>query len=217
MIRVLIADDHHLVRQGIRALLEKVPEIDVIGEAEDGQQAIDQVASLQPDVAVVDISMPRMDGVQAAERIIGLNLPTRVVILSMHADINIAEQLLRLGVKGYLLKASVAEELALAIQAASRGQVYLSPAISNSVLSTLMTPRSGDEAESPAERLTPREREVLQLVAEGYTNGAIAEELTISIKTVEKHRANLMAKLNVHDLPSLIRTAIKYKLIFLDM
>ena len=119
-------------------------------------------------------------------------------------------------VKGYLLKNSIADELPLAIRAASRGQVYLSPAISDSVLNTLMMPSEGPLPESPAELLTPREREVLQLIAEGHTNNAIAEILTISVKTVEKHRASLMSKLGVHDLPTLMRTSIKHGLIFLD-
>ena len=157
-----------------------------------------------------------MDGTQAAEQILGMNIPVEVVILSMHSDTLIANQLLRQGVKGYLLKNSIADELPLAIRAASRGQVYLSPAISDSVLNTLMMPSEGPLPESPAELLTPREREVLQLIAEGHTNNAIAEILTISVKTVEKHRASLMSKLGVHDLPTLMRTSIKHGLIFLD-
>lgn len=214
-IRVVIADDHHLVRQGIRALLEQHQDLDVIGEASTGEEAIDLVASLQPEVVVMDLSMPRMDGVQAAERIIALNLTTRIVILSMYAETILAQQLIRLGVKGYLLKRSVAEELPLAVRSASQGRLYLSPAISDSILATLMTPHE-ELPESALELLTPREREVLQLIAEGYTNSAIAEALTISVKTVEKHRANVMAKLEVHDLPSLIRKAIKLGLIFED-
>lgn len=216
MIRVIIADDHHLVRQGIRALLDNAADIQVIGEADNGQAAIDLVTSLKPEVVVMDIAMPRMDGAQATEQIMSLSLPTQVVILSMHSDVTLAQQLLRLGVKGYLLKDSIAEELPIAIRAASQGQVYLSPAISQPVLTTLMMPQPEEVPESPAELLTPREREVLQLIAEGYTNNAIAEALSISVKTVEKHRANVMSKLSVHDLPSLIRKAIQYKLIYLD-
>ncbi|MCI0396324.1 MAG: response regulator transcription factor [Chloroflexi bacterium] len=215
-IRVVIADDHHLVRQGIRALLTSASNIEVIGEAANGQEVVELVEKVKPDVVVMDIAMPRMDGTQAAERILSQGTPTQIVILSMHSDSILAQQLLRQGVKGYLLKASIADELPLAIRAASQGQVYLSPAISDSVLTTLMMPQTGEIPESPADLLSPREREVLQLVAEGYTNNAIAEALTISVKTVEKHRANLMAKLDVHDLPSLIRQAIKHNLIFLD-
>lgn len=215
MIRVIIADDHHLVRQGICALLEKTGDIQVIGEAATGQEAVELAEKLKPGVIVMDISMPRLDGVQATQRVMALNPPPAVIILSVHSDTILAQQLLRQGVKGYLLKKSVAEELPLAIRSASRGELYLSPAISDSVINLLMMP-TASVAESLAELLSVREREVLQLIAEGKTNNAIAEALTISIKTVEKHRANLMAKLDVHDLPSLIRTAIKHGLIFTD-
>lgn len=214
MIRVIIADDHHLVRQGIRALLEKSDDVQVIGEAEDGQQAFELAQELQPEVVIMDISMPRLDGVQATERILSLDTPTEVVILSMHADQFLAEQLLRAGAKGYLLKASITEELLLAVRSANQGRIYLSPAISQPVLAALMNPDENHSARHPSESLTPREREVLQLIAEGFTNSAIASELSISIKTVEKHRANLMNKLEVHDLAALIRVAIDYKLIF---
>jgi DNA-binding NarL/FixJ family response regulator len=216
VIRVVIADDHNLVRQGIRALLEKEDYIQVIGEAATGHEAISLVESLKPDVVVMDIVMPRMDGAQATERILALDTRTAVIILSMHSDTILAQQLLRQGIKGYLLKDSIAEELPLAIRFASQGRVYLSPAISDSVLTNLMMPQPEEIPESLGDLLTPREREVLQLIAEGYTNSAIAEALKISVKTVEKHRANLMAKLDVHDLPTLIRVAIKQGLIFTD-
>jgi DNA-binding NarL/FixJ family response regulator len=213
MIRVIIADDHNLVRQGLRALLEQTGEIDVIGEAATGQEAINQTEQLQPDVIVMDLSMPRMDGAQAAERIIALDAPTQVVVVSAFADTTMVQQLLRRGVKGYLLKDAVTEELLLAVRSASQGKVYLSPTISSSVMTMLMSPGQA-EATTKADLLTPREREVLQLVAEGLTNSSIAETLSISVKTVEKHRANLMSKLEVNDLPSLIRVAIKQGLIF---
>lgn len=216
MIRVIIADDHHLVRQGIRALLENAEDITVIEEAATGQEAVDLTEKLKPDVVVMDISMPRLDGTQATERILSLNLPTQIVILSMHSDTPLVQHLLRRGVKGYLLKRSITEELLLAVRAANRGEIYLSPAISDSVLTMLMSPPKGDEREKPTSLLSPREREVLQLIAEGHTNNAIAEILTISVKTVEKHRANLMDKLEVHDLAGLIRKAIQHGFIFLD-
>ena len=215
MIRVIIAEDHNLVRQGLRALLEQTGEIEVIGEAATGQEAIEQTEKLQPDVVVMDLSMPRMDGAQAAQRIIALDTPTQVVVVSMHADTTMVQQLLRRGVKGYLLKDAVMEELLLAVRSASQGKVYLSPTISSSVMSMLFSPSQADN-ESVADLLTPREREVLQLVAEGLTNSGIAKALSITVKTVEKHRANLMSKLEVNDLPSLIRVAIKYGLIFVE-
>jgi DNA-binding NarL/FixJ family response regulator len=215
MIRVIIAEDHNLVRQGLRALLEQTGEIEVDGEAATGQEAIERTEQLKPEVILIDLSMPRMDGAQAAERIIALDTPTKVVIVSMHADTTMVQQLLRRGVKGYLLKDAITEELLLAVRSASEGKIYISPTISGSVMSMLFSPSPG-EAESIADLLTPREREVLQLVAEGNTNTNIADTLSISIKTVEKHRANLMSKLAVNDLPSLIRVAIKHNLIFMD-
>ncbi|MFW6068232.1 MAG: response regulator [Chloroflexota bacterium] len=214
MIRVIIADDHHLVRQGIKALLQSCDDIEVIGEAATGHEAIELARELEPHVVVMDIAMPRMDGSQASEQILDLGKQIEVVILSMHSDALLAQQLLRQGVKGYLLKNSIGEELPMAVRSASRGQLYLSPAISDSVMTTLMSP--GETAESPSDLLTPREREVLQLIAEGHTNSAIADILTISVKTVEKHRASLMSKLDVHDLPSLMRVSIKHGLVFLE-
>jgi DNA-binding NarL/FixJ family response regulator len=214
MIRVIIADDHHLVRQGLIALLDNAADITVIGEAADGVEAISLVESLQPDVVVMDVSMPRLDGRQATERIKALNFPTAIVILSMHADVMLVKQLLQCGVRGYLLKRSVSDELLLAIRAACRGEVYLSPAISDSVMSLLMAPPGTEPPDSMADLLTPREQEVLQLIAEGHTNSAIADILTISVKTVEKHRSNLMGKMEVDDLPTLIRKAMKHGLIF---
>lgn len=214
MIRVVVADDHHLVRQGICALLEQAGDIQVVGEAATGLEAVAQVEALAPDVVVMDVSMPRLDGRQATERIRELNTAVAVVILSMHADAVLVQQFIQRGAKGYLLKRSISDELLLAVRAASRGEMFLSPTISDSVMTLLASPPADDEAESTADLLTPREREVLQLIAEGQTNNAIADTLTISVKTVEKHRANLMSKLDVRDLPSLIRTAIKHGLIF---
>ncbi len=212
MIRVIIADDHHLVRQGLRALLENSHEVEVIGEASTGFEAVEQVEKLQPDVVVMDLSMPRLDGVQAATRILELKSRTEVVIVSMHSDTAIVQNLVRRGVKGYLLKDALATELMFAIRSASAGKLYLSPTISEAVMNMLMTPSGEDVVVD----LTPREREVLQLVAEGHTNTSIANVLNISVKTVEKHRANLMNKMEADDLATLIRVAIKRHLIFTD-
>lgn len=215
MIRVVVADDHHLVRQGLRALLENNHDVSVVGEASTGYEAVELVESLQPDVIVMDLSMPMLDGIQATSRIVELNVPTQIVIVSMHADTAVIHGLVRRGVKGYLLKDALADELILAIRSAQAGRLYLSPTISESVLTMLMSfPR---EENAEADLLTPREREVLQLVAEGHTNAAIANILTISPKTVEKHRANVMQKLGADDLPALIRIAIKRGYIFNDV
>ncbi|MCA9961675.1 MAG: response regulator transcription factor [Chloroflexota bacterium] len=215
MIRIIIAEDHNLVRQGIRALLEQSGEAQVIAEAATGHEAVQLTEELKPDVVVMDLSMPRLDGAQAAERILDMNLPTQIVILSMHADTTMVYQLLRRGVKGYLLKDAVSEELLLAVRSVSQGKMFLSPTISDTVMTMLLSPPD-ITAESASDLLTPREREVLQLVAEGYTNSAIADTLSISVKTVEKHRANLMSKMEVTDLASLIRESIKQGLILLD-
>jgi DNA-binding NarL/FixJ family response regulator len=215
MIRVVIAEDHNLVREGIRVLLERSGEVQVVGEASTGQEAVELTETHVPDVVVLDLSMPRLSGDQAAERILNMSPAPKVIILSMHSDTTMIQQLIRQGVKGYLLKNAVTEELLLAIRAASQGQMFLSPTISDSVLTMLMAPPDA-EATSAADLLTPREREVLHLVSEGYTNSAIADTLSISIKTVEKHRANVMSKLEVNDLASLIREGIKQGLILLD-
>lgn len=215
MIRVIIAEDHNLVRQGIRALLEQSGDVQVVAEAATGQEAVDLTEQHKPDVVVMDLSMPRLDGAQAAERIVDMKLPTQVIILSMYADTTMVQQLLRRGVKGYLLKDAVTEELLLAIRSVSQGRMFISPTISDSVMTLLLSPPDATAAHM-ADLLTPREREVLQLVAEGHTNSAIADILSISVKTVEKHRANLMSKLEVNDLASLIREGIKRGLILLD-
>ncbi len=177
-----------------------------------GFEAVEQVEKLQPDVVVMDLSMPRLDGVQAATRILELKSRTEVVIVSMHSDTAIVQNLVRRGVKGYLLKDALATELMFAIRSASAGKLYLSPTISEAVMNMLMTPSGEDVVVD----LTPREREVLQLVAEGHTNTSIANVLNISVKTVEKHRANLMNKMEADDLATLIRVAIKRHLIFTD-
>ncbi len=214
MIRVVIADDHHLVRQGLRALLEHNADVEVVGEAGTGQEAVEQAANLNPDVIVMDLSMPRLDGVQAAGRILEAGGPTQVVIVSMHADTTIIYGLVKRGIKGYLLKDALADELLLAIRSAASGKLYLSPTISESVMNMLISPpRDAGADDNP---LTTREREVLQLIAEGHTNTSIANTLTISVKTVEKHRANIMTKLEAEDLATLIRVAIRRGYIFVD-
>jgi DNA-binding NarL/FixJ family response regulator len=215
MIRVLIAEDHNLVREGLRALLSQSGEVQVIAEASTGYEAVELAEKHKPDIVILDLSMPRMDGVQAADHILDMKQPTEIIILSMHADPTMIKQLIVRGVKGYLLKNAVSEELMLAIRSVSQGKIFLSPTISDSVMSMLLSPADSSSA-SAADLLTSREREVLQLVSEGHTNIAIGEILHISVKTVEKHRSNLMSKLGVTDLASLIREGIKQGLIFLD-
>lgn len=216
MVNIVIADDHHLVRQGLRALIEKYSDLRVIGEAEDGLQALELVELLKPDVLVLDINMPRLGGIEVLRRIRQLDVPTQVLVLSMYSDESIVRRAFHYGARGYLLKKSIAEDLVRAIGAASRRQRYISSEL-NSLLGTnpLRLYREEDWLDA-FDRLTNREREVCRLIAEGFTNNTIAQELGISVKTVEKHRANLMGKLKIQDVASLIREAIKHGLVFLE-
>ncbi len=216
MIRVLIAEDHHLVREGIRALLERANDIEVVGQAQDGQEAVEQAQRLKPDVIVMDWSMPRMNGNQATEQIRAQRLRAEVVILSMYSDEAIVRQALRCGAKGYLLKRSVADELALAVRAASRGEIFLSSTISAPIVADVIGKPRDAHDQSPIDQLSLRESQVLKLVAEGHTNQAIAQTMKISVKTVEKHRSHLMSKLDVHDTAGLVRMALKHRLITVE-
>jgi DNA-binding NarL/FixJ family response regulator len=216
MIRVVLAEDHHLVRQGLHALLEKAAGIAVVGEAADGQAALELVQRLLPDVLVVDIAMPRMNGLETVRRLRDLDLKTRALILSMYTDDTLVRQAFRHGAAGYLLKRAVSEELLLAVRAVSRGETFLSPEVAGPLLASLPDLQENAAAPDPLGHLTPREREVWQLIAEGETNGAIATRLGLSEKTVEKHRGHLMAKLQVRDLAGLLRLAFKHGVIPLD-
>ncbi len=216
MIRVLIVEDHHLVRQGIRALLEKAEDMEVVGEAKDGQEAVEMAERLSPDVIVMDLAMPRLNGTQATERIRAMRLPTQIVMLSMYSDETLVRQALRAGAKGYLLKHSVTEELLLAVRAACRGEIYLSSAVSGTIVANVLSQPLESTDDEPFDRLSAREQQVLKLVAEGRTNNAIAQILNVSVKTVEKHRSSLMQKLNAHDMATLVKIAMKHGLIFMD-
>lgn len=216
MIRIVIADDHQLVRQSIVSLIEKAGDMEVVGEAADGHETLNLVQRKRPDVALLDIAMPLLNGIETTRRIQELPVDTRVVILSMHSDEDVVRQALRCGASGYLLKRSVVEELLIAIRSANKGEIYLSPSIAQTVLSGFLQTESTNESSTVLEQLSSREREILQLIVEGHTNQAAAEVLNISAKTVEKHRAILMKKLEVHNLPDLILLALKHRLAFLD-
>lgn len=216
MIRIVIADDHNLVRAGIRTLIEKADDIEVVGEATNGREAVALAKDLHPDVLLMDINMPQLNGVQATSKIQELELNTQVVILSMHAEESLVRQALQNGAKSYVLKGAIIEDLLMAIRAANRGASYLSPLVSDSVLPEIVS-MSSETEETPRPKLTTREHEVLQLVGQGHTNNDIAKMMYISVKTVERHRANLMSKLQARNLVELIRIAIKHELIELDM
>jgi DNA-binding NarL/FixJ family response regulator len=215
MIRVLIAEDHLMVRAGIRALLEKAGDIHVLGEASNGQEAIEMTEQLKPDVLIMDIMMPRLNGIQAAESMRDLKLPTQILLLSMYSDAGFVHQALQCGVKGYVLKSSVSDELLWAVRAVASGKTYLSSPISEIVVESAINPHAISQSE-PLSNLSPREKEILQLIAEEYTSAEIGKMLFISEKTVEKHRARLMEKLNVRNLAGLVRLAVKYHLVDKD-
>jgi DNA-binding NarL/FixJ family response regulator len=213
MIHVLIAEDHLMVRAGIRALLEKAGDIHVVGEASNGQEAVEMVEKHIPDVLIMDIMMPRLNGIQAAENIRKLNLSTRILLLSMYSDEGLIYQALQSGVKGYVLKSSVSDELLWAVHTIASGKTYLSSQISEIVVENAVHPRPPGQDHDPLSNISPREKEVLQLIAEEHTSGEIAKMLFISEKTVEKHRASLMEKLNVRNLAGLVRLAVRYRLV----
>jgi len=206
--RVVIADDHTIVRQGLRALLQGVKEIEVVGEAADGREAVRKVAALRPDVIVLDISMPRMNGLEATERIVRESPRTRVVALTMHSSEEYVYSLLKAGARGFLLKESATSDLVEAIQAVRGGETYLHPSISRKVVDEyLKGPDPRARAGSP-DGLTIRECGILRLIAEGQTSKEIAWLLDLSVKTVEAHRTRIMSKLRIHNVARLTRYAI---------
>jgi DNA-binding NarL/FixJ family response regulator len=209
--RVLLADDHALVRAGIRALLEKIPRVEVVGEAGTGREALEFVRSKLPNIVLMDIAMTELGGLEALPRITKDFPSVKVIILSAHASEEYVIRALRDGASGYMLKDSATSELELAINSVIQGKIYLSPSISRTVIDDYLQRVSG--AVSPLEQLTSRQREILQSIAEGKNAKAIAADLDISIKTVESHRLQLMDRLNIHDVPGLVRFAIRNGLV----
>jgi DNA-binding NarL/FixJ family response regulator len=205
-IRVLIADDHALVRAGFGAYLQQLSGVQVVGQAEDGREAVRLTRHCRPDIVLMDISMPGMNGLEAVSRLTRCSPGLRVIILSMHTDRKRVRWALRAGAAGYLSKDSGTAELELALEAVASGGTYLSPAVSTHVVEDYQ--RREDDALDPLERLTPRQREVLQLIAEGHTTKDIARILKVSVKTVETHRLNLMDRLEIHDVAGLTRYAV---------
>jgi DNA-binding NarL/FixJ family response regulator len=222
-IRIILADDHALVRGGIRALLDKLPGIQVIAEASDGREALRLVEIHRPDIILMDIAMAGMNGLEATLRLARDYPGVRVIILSMHTNEEYVLKALRLGASGYLLKDAGITELELAIKSVAQGETYLSPPVSKHVIASYMK-RVGDtpagannlDPENALDKLTLRQREILQLIAEGQTTQEIAQKLNVSVKTVETHRMQLMERLDIHDIASLVRFAIRVGLISLD-
>jgi len=206
--RVLLADDHTLVRAGIRALLEKIPGVEVAGEASDGREVLELIQALQPNEVLMDISMPGLNGLEALARITRDFPQVRVIILSMHHSDEYIWQALRAGASGYLFKRAAAAELPAALKTVAAGALYLSRQISSRFLKNLSLHRIS-RSTSPLDQLTQRQREILQMLAEGQTTKAIAMALKVSPKTVEYHRVQLMARLNIFDIPGLVRFAMR--------
>lgn len=211
MIQILLVEDHTIVRAGIRALLQSLEGVEVVAEAGDGREAIRLIEAHQPDIVLMDIAMSGLNGLEATTRISKEYPHVRVVILSMHASEEYVLQALRAGAVGYLLKDADITELELAIRSVARDETYLSPAVSKHVVADYVR-RVGGEPSS-LERLTRRQREILQLIAEGHSTQEIAQMLSISVKTVETHRAQLMERLDIHDVASLVRYAIRMGLV----
>jgi two-component system, NarL family, response regulator NreC len=207
-IRVLLADDHAVVRQGFKMILSAQADMEIIGEAGNGREAVQLATELQPDVVVMDVAMPELNGIEATRRLATASPRTRVVALSMHKDSVYVREILRAGARGYLLKDSPAPDLISAVRAVAAGEGFLSPAVSNAVLDDYRK-----HVTDPIDLLSSREREVLQMLAEGKTNKEIAAILNLSVYTVDAHRGRIMEKLNLHSINDLVRFAVRSGLI----
>lgn len=211
-LKILIADDHGLVRDGLRMLLKDIDGVAVVGEAENGREAVKQTQKLKPDIILMDIAMSELNGLEATMQIKQDNDAVQVIMVSMYSSDEFVRQALKAGALGYLLKNASSKELEEAIRAVSQGSIYLTPSVSKVLTDYVRDPGKG----SPTERLTSRQREVLQLIAEGFTTPQIALKLHLSESTVEKHRINLMKELDIHNIPDLVRFAIRQGLVSLD-
>ncbi len=209
MIRIILGDDHAVIRRGLRLVLEEQEDFEVVGEANDGREAVSLVESLKPDVAVLDITMPNLNGIEAARQISAKQLNTAIVVLSMHADESFVLRALKAGARGYVLKESREGELISAVRLVNEGKSYFSPTVSRLLVEDYVRQLRDRDVEDSYELLTLREREILQLVAEGKSNKEIAGLLHLSLYTVETHRSNILEKLNLHSVPELILYAVR--------
>jgi DNA-binding NarL/FixJ family response regulator len=214
VIRVIVADDHALVRAGLVSLLRGMPDVDVVGQAANGREAVTLAARQRPHVVFMDIAMPDLNGLDACARLARETPSARVIMLSMHANEEYLRQALRAGARGYLLKGASPAELEVALNAVARGETYITPPMSAALVEAYR--RGGDDGSggvSTVETLTSRQREVLQLIAEGHSSKAIAQRLNLSVKTIETHRSQLMARLDIHDIAGLVRYAVRHGLV----
>ena len=207
-IRVLLADDHVVVRQGFRLILERQSDMEIVGEAGNGREAVEMAERLQPDILVMDVAMPELNGIEATRRVARQSPRTRVLALSMHKDSVYVREILRAGARGYLLKDAIDRDLLAAVRAVEIGDGYLSPSVSEAVLSDYRR-----HVTNPIDLLSSREREVLQMIAEGQTNKEIAATLNLSVYTVDAHRGRIMEKLNLHSVNELVRFAVRAGLV----
>lgn len=214
--RVLLVDDHAIVRAGVKLLLQSQPDLEVVGEAEEGRQAVEMVSELRPDVVLMDVAMPGMNGLEATQRIKESFPRVQVLALTMHEDERYFFQILQHGASGYVVKGASPADLLAAIRAVSQGQAYLHPSVAKQLLDDYLKRVESGEEQDSYDGLSEREREVLRLIAEGRTSRAIADELVLSVNTVERHRANIMGKLSLHSRAELIKYAIRKGLIAFD-
>ncbi|HSC46298.1 MAG TPA: response regulator transcription factor [Candidatus Acidoferrum sp.] len=214
-LRVVVADDHEVVRKGLRSILEEQPGWEVTGEASDGREAVDKVKSLRPDVSVVDVGMPGLNGLEATRQMLRNDPQTRVLILTMHESDPLIREVLDAGARGYLLKSDASRDLVSAVDAIRKNKTYFTARVAQMVLDGYLDkkPRAVEQSDVPTSRLTPRQREIVQLLAEGKSSKEVAVALNLSVKTAETHRANIMRRLNCHSVSELVRYAIRNNII----
>lgn len=215
-IRLLLVDDHAVIRSGLRMLLQSQPDMRIVAEAETGNQAVQMMHRHEPDVVLMDIQMPDMNGIEATKKIKAIRGETAVLALTMHEDDQYFFAMLQAGASGYVPKRAAPDELVSAIRTVYRGEVFLYPSLASRLVQTYLGQSPEEEENETLDKLTPREKEVLTLIAEGLTNPEIAEKLVISVKTVDRHRENIMQKLNLHSRVDLVKYAIKQGLINID-
>jgi len=212
--RILIADDHEVVRRGLSALLRNQPEWEICGEAGDGREAVDKVLTLKPDVVILDIGMPNLNGLEATRQILKANPEVKILILTLHDSDQVVQEVLNAGARGFLLKTDAARELVAAVDALRRGKIYFTPKVAAMVLDGFLERENASVPTPPARhRLTPREREIVQLLAEGKSSKEVAVALGLSVKTAETHRSNIMRKLDLHSVSDLVLYAIRNNIV----